>query len=404
MGVAMQKWSQETAEIRLIKVCPLCHRKFHTLTPANKCPEDMSALTPMTAPSTGKTVASRYQLQSPISRNKWSEVFFAKDIFSARDTVVKVIQLSLESDPSRASRFRREAEAAKRLRHARIVKTSDYGITNDGRPFLVMEIAQGENLKQALQRNRFTPLVCARLMMQLADALGYAHRRGIIHGDIKPANVMVADPKGDFPRATVLDFGVAKTLATEAMAGQPEMHQIMVTPAYISPEQYLGGQASQASDIYSLGCVFYEMLSGEPLVSSSNAIDCMNWHLHRRVPPLTVPGKDAAELEKIVRYMLERSDADRYSNMGQVKADLQRFFNKKAIKGPCTVNQRTKRKRSLSGPKLIILIVAALLAILASLMYADRAKKRKTLFTSSAIQSLCIKPENQGEQKFLHAN
>lgn len=322
----------------------------------------------MTAPLTRKVIAARYQLQCQISSNRWSEVFLAKDIFTARPVVVKILQLSFESDPQRASRFRREADAAKRLRHPRIVRTLDFGVADDGRPFLVMECAEGANLKDSLGRSRFTALICARLMLQLADALSCAHRQGIIHGDIKPTNIMIADPQGDYPRATVLDFGVAKTLATEDVAGIPKTHQVMVNPAYMSPEQYLGRKLGAASDIYSLGCVFYEMLAGKPVISASNAIDCMNWHLHRRVPPLAVAQRDVAELEKVVRFMLERSAADRYNDIDEVKADLQRFFNKRPIKGPGkNIARHTKIP---SGPKLMILTLALALAILASWMCA----------------------------------
>ncbi|MBY0545680.1 MAG: serine/threonine protein kinase [Candidatus Obscuribacterales bacterium] len=389
----MPKSSQSTTEIRLIKVCPLCHRKFHAATPVTKCPEDNSTLTPMKAPLTRKTIAARYQLQSEISSNRWSEVFLAKDIFTGRPVVLRIFQLSFEADAPRGSRFRREADAVKRLRHARIVRTLDFGIAGDGRPYLVMECAEGENLKDSMVKNRFTDLNCARLMIQLADALSCAHRQGIIHGDIKPTNIMIAAPNGDHPRATFLGFGVAKILASEEIEDAPRTHQVMVNPAYMSPEQFLGRKLNAASDVYSLGCVFYEMLSGRPVIRSTNAIDCLNWHLHRRVPPLAVTTRDAAELEKITRFMLERSTPDRYNDIEEVKADLQRFFNKKSIKGPG--KKLPLHTKILSKPKLMILALALALASLASWMCAA-SSKRTPPHLSRSPQSLCIKPASHG--------
>ena len=254
--------------------------------------------------------ARRYVLESRIATGGMGEVWSARDTVLDRSVAVKVLKTEYADDALFRARFETEARHAAALQHPGIASVFDYGASSldDGsattRPYLVMELVEGQPLSALLRPS--APLdaaVAQQLLAQAAEALGVAHAAGIVHRDVKPANLLVTPDR----RVKVTDFGIAR--AAEGMA-LTQTGEVMGTPAYISPEQAEGGTATAASDVYSLGVVAFECLAGRKPFTADTPVATAVAHLRNPVPEL--PDHVPAALAAIVRRALAKSPADRY--------------------------------------------------------------------------------------------
>ncbi|MFI9611569.1 serine/threonine-protein kinase [Streptomyces sp. NPDC052023] len=225
-------------------------------------------------------IAGRYQLQEPIGRGAMGEVWRAYDETLGRRVAVKLL-LPQDSDPTAASRFRLEAQTAGRLHHPYVVGVLDFGTFED-RLFLVMELVDGDSLAGVLAHAGPQPAGrVARIAAQAAAGLAAAHQQGIVHRDIKPANLLL-DADGTLK---IGDFGIARFLDDPA-AALTATGQIVGTSLYLAPERALGRPAGPASDVYSLGCVLYQLLTGRPPFQADTPIAILHQHLDAApVPP-----------------------------------------------------------------------------------------------------------------------
>ncbi|GGT31800.1 serine/threonine-protein kinase [Streptomyces chromofuscus] len=225
-------------------------------------------------------IAGRYQLQDPIGRGAMGEVWRAYDETLGRPVAVKLL-LPQDSDPTAASRFRLEAQTAGRLHHPYVVGVLDFGSYED-RLFLVMELVDGDSLARVLAETGPQPAErVARIASQAAAGLAAAHQQGIVHRDIKPANLLL-DADGTLK---IGDFGIARFLDDPA-AALTATGQIVGTSLYLAPERALGRPAGPASDVYSLGCVLYQLLTGRPPFQADTPIAILHQHLDAApVPP-----------------------------------------------------------------------------------------------------------------------
>ena len=268
----------------------------------------------MTALTPGGHVdeARRYVLESRIATGGMGEVWSARDTVLDRPVAVKVLKTEYADDPLFRQRFETEARHAAALQHPGIASVYDYGASSldDGsstpRPYLVMELVEGQPLSALLRPAApLDPDVARDLVAQAATALGVAHAAGIVHRDVKPANLLVTPDR----RVKVTDFGIAR--AAEGM-GLTQTGEVMGTPAYICPEQAEGGTATAASDVYSLGVVAFECLVGaKPFVADSPVATAIA-HLRNPVPEL--PGSVPADLAAVVRRSLSKAPGDRYAD------------------------------------------------------------------------------------------
>lgn len=268
----------------------------------------------MTALTPGGHVddARRYVLESRIATGGMGEVWSARDTVLNRPVAVKVLKTEYADDALFRTRFETEARHAAALHHPGIASIFDYGESSldDGsttpRPYLVMELVEGQPLSALLRPGApLDPAVAQDLLAQAADALGVAHAGGIVHRDVKPANLLVTPDR----RVKVTDFGIAR--AAEGMA-LTETGQVLGTPAYISPEQAEGGTATAASDVYSLGVVAFECLAGrKPYVAHSPVATAIA-HLRNPVPEL--PEAVPSDLARVVRRALSKDPGERFAD------------------------------------------------------------------------------------------
>ncbi|HET8559722.1 MAG TPA: protein kinase [Marmoricola sp.] len=262
----------------------------------------------------------RYQLESLIATGGMGEVWRATDTVLQRPVALKVLKPELAEDPSFRERFVAEARHAASLQHPGIAAVFDFGelppdVAGAGsRPYLVMELVDGKPLSALLREGpRLDPEVARDIVGQAAEALAAAHAVGLVHRDVKPANLLVT-PGG---QVKVTDFGIARAADGAALT---RTGQLVGTPQYLSPEQADGRVATPASDVYALGVVLFECLTGDRPFSGDTPVATALAHLRQPVPPL--PDEVSPDLAAITRRSLAKDPAERYADAGQLAAAL----------------------------------------------------------------------------------
>lgn len=273
----------------------------------------------------------RYQLKEKIASGGMAEVYIAEDTTLGRKVAIKMLHSQLAKDTVYVERFKREAQAVANLNHPNIVNIYDWGsvIFDDSeRYYLVMEVLEGKPLNELLEeRGRFSPDESIDIILQVCAALSYAHSNDIIHRDIKPHNIILS-PTG---HVKVTDFGIARSINEEATMTQTGM--LLGTPQYFSPEQAQGVAVVPASDIYSLGVTFYEILTGSPPFTGDSALSIAFKHVHDAPePPRELNPRISSDLQKVMLRMLDKKPENRYSNADDLTNDLKLIMEGRGIK------------------------------------------------------------------------
>jgi eukaryotic-like serine/threonine-protein kinase len=267
----------------------------------------------------GDTLGNRYLLSDLLGTGGMAEVFLAHDRMLDRDLALKVLMEHYAKDERFVRRFRKEAQSAAALNHPNVVQIYDQGRAEDGRYYIAMEHVPGGSLKDLiLRRGPLGSAEAARLASQVAEALHAAHARGIVHRDIKPQNVLL-DEAGD---AKVADFGIALAASRSSISGT---NLLFGTPSYMSPEQAMGERVGPESDLYSLGVVLYEMLTGTVPFAAEGALATAMKHIIE--PPLSPTKRNPSVPEAtdaLVMGLLTKDPEDRYPSAAQLIEDLRR--------------------------------------------------------------------------------
>ncbi len=270
----------------------------------------------------GPTVFNgRYELHRQVARGGMADVYLARDLLLDRPVAVKVLFDEFADDPNFVERFRREAQAAANLNHPNIVSVYDWG-EEGGTYFIVMEYVEGRSLAEIIRtEGPLHPDRAADIATDVTAALGFAHRNGLVHRDVKPGNVLVT-PSG---QVKVADFGIATAIAG-AQHDLTQAGTVMGTATYFSPEQAQGRQVDPRSDLYSLGVVLYEMLLGRPPFTGETPVAVAYQHVQNSPPSLRQSGAAVAEsLEAVTLKLLAKNPVNRYPTAEDLRSDLRRY-------------------------------------------------------------------------------
>lgn len=354
----MQK---EKQNFRLVeqRVCPTCNAKFESSKNYTHCPEDLTLLCPVSAGHTGLTVGNWNVLEF-IGEGASGRVYRVRNEETNIDAAIKFLKISFQSDPLAVKRFQQEALAIKQITNGSITSLFDFGILDDGTPYLIMELVHGKTLQRLLElQGALSEETIRAIFLQIAEAMEVAHGNGIYHRDLKPGNLIV-DEKSN---VKIVDFGLAKFCDSETATSITRTGVSLGTPAYMSPEQCTGEELDWRSDIYSLGCVMYECLTGRPLFDTEKAVGF--YHKHVFEEPLApskhlgkaphIQSPSFKQLEQIVMACLRKDPDDRIQSMKELQA---------VLRGK-PVRPAQKRRSPLPGRKLLAvsLSLAAVLAL-----------------------------------------
>jgi tRNA A-37 threonylcarbamoyl transferase component Bud32 len=283
------------------------------------------AMTDIRPQGSGSTLAGailgNYRILEPLNRGGTGSVFRAEHAVLGRPAAVKILRRELTTNPELVQRFLNEAKAATLIRHPGIVEVYDFGTTEDGTAYIVMELLQGASLASRLgERGRLPEAEAAFIARGVASALKAAHQQGIIHRDLKPDNVfLVPDPDGPTgERVKVLDFGIAKLIDPKA-AHRTQAGALIGTPIYMPPEQARAASAiDHRADLYALGCMLYQMLAGRPPFVAAGPADLISMHLFNAPDPPSKYAPVSPEMDRIVMRLLEKQPPARFQNGGEL--------------------------------------------------------------------------------------
>lgn len=303
-----------------MKVCPRCAELYPD--DVGTCPRDETALRAVLDPLIGKTVGGRFRLIQRLGSGGMSSVYLARHVLIDRLMAIKTLRRDLARDPVQRDRFLREARAVNRINHDNIVEITDFGETEDGLVYLVMEYVPGDPLLTYLSKGPFAPLRALDVAEQCASALGRAHQMGVIHRDLKPENVLLVQRKDRRDFVKILDFGIAKILDAPSLTGS---QQIFGTPGYIAPEYIQSTDIDGRADLYSLGCMLYEMVTGALPFDYEYPGDLLVKHVTEQpVPPSVRLPTVEPPVEELILRALAKDPAQRFRDAFHFNAELRK--------------------------------------------------------------------------------
>jgi serine/threonine-protein kinase len=273
-------------------------------------------------PFVGKVIDGRYEIQQRVGEGGMGVVYKARQMSIDRVIALKMLNQQMQGDQQWVQRFYNEAKACSRLQHPNTIRMFDFGQTQDGRLFMTMEFLDGVSLRDALQRGPLAPQRVVKILIQCCASLAEAHSIGIIHRDIKPDNVFLLNMAGSPDFVKLLDFSVAKLLEGDRMKTQAGV--VFGTPQYMSPEQGRGLPLDARSDLYALGVLAFEMLTGNVPFNDDNPMTVIQMHLHGAIPPM--PESLPYSVQMIVRRAMEKDPARRYQSSGEMMQHCQQVF------------------------------------------------------------------------------
>jgi predicted Ser/Thr protein kinase len=321
--IAQQPTPAPNETVAVTKVCPQCGGEYETSD--RFCPKDGSPLRPKSGgdPLVGRVIADRYLILARLGEGGMGRVYLAEHVKMNRQCAIKVMNPSLVSDSESSQRFAREASNAARILHPNVAAVFDYGEA-DKVVYLVMEYVDGESLSSILQKDgALDPRRAIDLARQVADGLHAAHELGIVHRDLKPDNVIVTRNRAGKEIAKVVDFGIAKAMNDSKEDALTKSGLVIGTPEYMSPEQLLGDPVDARTDVYALGCILFQSLTGNAAFAADTREQMIRRRLHEPAPHIRdlIPALPA-RLDTLIVHMLARSPGDRVASAAEARDQL----------------------------------------------------------------------------------
>jgi tRNA A-37 threonylcarbamoyl transferase component Bud32 len=291
----------------------------------------------------GTFIGARFRLEEKIGSGGMSSVYRAYDPTLERRVAIKMMHRDISSDPDQLERFRREARAVAQMNHPHVVTVIDAG-EDEGAPYIVFEYVEGETLKERIRRlGRLPPDEAIAYAIEIGRALECAHAHKLVHRDVKPQNVLI-DPDG---RAKVTDFGIARSMEAQGLTAPG---RVLGTTDYVSPEQALGHEVTEQSDIYSLGVVLYEMLTGEVPFKADTQVAVAMQHVREPLPDVQRRRPEiSATLAAVVERATAKETRNRYATVDEMVHDLEEVLAIEAARTGQATGEATTVLRSLSG-------------------------------------------------------
>ena len=319
--------AEKSTGIDDLKVCLECNRQFTGIVSA--CPHDGSPLVKvMQDPLIGTTLAGKYEIISVIGHGGMGVVYKAKDTLIERLVAIKMLKAQLISDSMSVKRFHHEGRAASRINHPHVITVHEFNISPSGQPFIVMDFLEGTSLAQVIKDDGHVGVErTVKILIEACDALNHAHRHGVVHRDLKPSNIVLIDYDGPKDFVKVVDFGVAKLITEGGQELQrlTQAGEVCGSPVYMSPEQCQGEELDARSDIYSIGVVMYESLTGLLPLIGQTMVETMSKHITENAAPFSQARPDLyipERLEAVVFKALSKNPAERHETMALLKQDL----------------------------------------------------------------------------------
>jgi serine/threonine protein kinase len=297
--------------------------------------DDLDDLSEFTRQFVGSIIQNRYEVEEPIGRGGMSSVYRARDMASGEKVAFKVMHAHLLDNPANVRRFRREAQAANKVRHPHAVKIFDVGVTPNGSPYIIMDYLNGPSLSDVIEKEGKLPVErCLKIFIQACEGMSHVHELGVLHRDLKPSNIVLVKEGDDEDYVKVVDFGIAKVLAEEArstLSKTPTGHALG-SPPYMSPEQCRGIVVDKRADVYSMGCLMYEALTGRVPLEGETIVETMYKQVHEL--PKSLAGVEAdvrlvERLEKILFKALSKDPNNRQQSMDELKHELEALSTNK---------------------------------------------------------------------------
>lgn len=338
-----------------VKKCPACNEEYQD-TNLVVCPKDRTMLlTPQKDELIGQILNDRYKVVEEVGRGGMSAVYKGIHELMDRTVAIKVLLPQLVSDQISIKRFQQEAQAASHLQHPNVITVYDYGFVASGQPYLVMDFLEGESLADIIRRDKQVPVKrMIPIFMQACEALEHAHQKGVIHRDLKSSNIMLIDFEGKKDFVKVVDFGIAKLMPSSGKQSQnlTQTGEVFGSPIYMSPEQCMAQSLDARSDIYSMGAMMYESLTGQPPLMGNSIIDTMQMHMSTPPKPFreSRPDLDIPEaLERVVLKALAKKPEQRYQSMQELRDAMEgvsKLLDKEKLFGPGPAAKGVRSTRS----------------------------------------------------------
>lgn len=323
---------ENEAQAAAKSVCVACGEEFAG--DITVCPKDGTPLTRLQTGQgmIGRVLGERYEILSLLGDGAMGQVYQARHKLLKRTVAVKMLHQNLVAGASALKRFQKEAELASALNHPNILTVHDFGVTDEGYPYLVMAYLEGKSLADVTAGGKNLELKRAlHIFKQVCLGLGHAHEHGVVHRDLKPSNVMLVKLDEDPDFVKIVDFGIAKLLAPgESTDNLTRTGEVFGSPPYMSPEQCRAKEVDARSDIYSMGCLMYRTVSGVQPISGNDLIEYLYKHVNETPAPFSVVAPELnipAAMEEIIFKAMAKAPEDRFQSMAELKAAIEPIYS-----------------------------------------------------------------------------